>query len=130
VAKAQQVLGGRAGARLVVDDDRAVLRQVIRVDEDHRDAGAADLADLGMVGGQADGHDPVDRRAADREGQRAVQRRDEVQLVAEVLGGMGDALAEEAKNGLEKMTARACGVSTPRVMVWRWVSIRATGFGR
>ncbi len=34
------------------------------------------------------------------------------------------------KNGFEKMTDSAWGVSTPTVCVWRWVSIRATGCGR
>ena len=34
------------------------------------------------------------------------------------------------KNGFEKITDSACGVSTPIVWVSRWVSIRATGCGR
>ena len=82
MAEREQVLRRGAGAGLVVDDDRAVLGQVVRVDEHHRQAGAADLADLGVVGGQADGDHAVDGRAADRQRERAVERRDEVELVA------------------------------------------------
>ena len=62
--------------------------------------------------------------------QRALERRDELQRVALLLGGERDALANAPKNGLEKTTDSACGVSTPMVWVWRWVSIRATGCGR
>ena len=41
VAELEDVLRGGARAGLVVDDDRAVLGQVVGVDEDHRQAGAA-----------------------------------------------------------------------------------------
>ena len=125
------MLGRRPGAALVVDLDRAVLRQRRRVDEHDRQAGAADLLDLRVVVGQADGDDTVDRRATHRAGQAAMQRRDEVEAVAGLLGRRSATPSLNApKNGLEKMTQRACGVRTPIVSVWRWVSIRATGCGR
>ena len=63
---AEEVLGGGPGAADVVDLDRAVFRQGGRVDEDDRHAGAADLLDLGVVVGQADRDDAVDRRPAHR----------------------------------------------------------------
>ena len=69
MAEGDQVLGGRAGAADVVDLDRAVLRQGRRVDEHDRQAGPPDLLDLGVVVGQADGDDAVDRRPAHRAGQ-------------------------------------------------------------
>ena len=57
-------------------------------------AGPADLLDLRVVVGQADGDDTVHGRPAHRPRQAAVQRRDEVQAVAELLGRDRDALAE------------------------------------
>ena len=97
VAEPDEVLGRRAGAADVVDLDRAVLRQRRRVDQHDRHARPPDLLDLGMVVAQADGHDAVDRRPAHRPGQAAVQRRDEVERVAGLLGGDGDAFAERAE---------------------------------
>ena len=97
MAERDQVLGRGPRAADVVDLDRAVLRQRGRVDQDDRQPGAADLLDLGMVVGQADGDHPVDRRPAHRPRQRAVERRDEVEAVAGFLGGAGDALAEGAE---------------------------------
>ena len=94
MAERQDVLGGGPGPSDIVDLDRSVLRQGGRVHEDDRDPGAADLLHLGVVVGQADRDDAVDRRPAHGAGQRAVERRDEVQAVAELLGGQGDALAE------------------------------------
>ena len=94
MAQAGDVLGGRARAADVVDLDAAVLGQRGRVDEHDRQAGAADLLDLGVRVGQADGDDAVDRRPAHRPGQAAVERRDEVQAVAVLLGDERDALAE------------------------------------
>ncbi len=78
----------------VVDLDRAVFRQGRRVHQDDGQAGAPDLLDLRVVVGQADGDHAVHGRPAHRPGQAAVQRRDEVQAVAELLGRDGDALAE------------------------------------
>ena len=57
-----------------------------RVDEDHRQAGPPDLVDLRVVVGQADRDDPVDGRPVDRPRQGAVERRDEVEPVAVLLG--------------------------------------------
>ena len=130
VAEADEVLGGRPGAADVVDLDRAVLRQGGRVDQDDRHAGAPDLLDLRVVVGQADGDDAVHGRPAHRAGQAAVQRRDEVQARSRTPRPRPATPSLNApKNGFEKMTDSACGVSTPIVSVWRWVSIRATGWG-
>ena len=60
-------------------------------------AGATDLLDLGMAVRQADGDDAVDGGAAHRPRQAAVQRRDEVEAVAVLLGGQRHALAEGAE---------------------------------
>ena len=86
------MIGRGLGATGVVDLDRAVLRQRRRVDQHDRQAGPADVLHLRVVVGQADGHDAVHRRAVHRAGQAAMQRRDEVEPVAELLGDRGDAL--------------------------------------
>ena len=91
VAEPEEMIGGLPRAALVVDLDRRLAGQGRRVDEDHRQAGPADLLDLRMVRRQADGDDPVDGRPVDRAGQRAVERRDEVEGVAGRLGRAGDA---------------------------------------
>ena len=78
----------------VVDLDRVVIGQRGRVDQNDRDPGPPDLLDLGMVVAQADGDHAVDDRPAHRPGQRAVQRRDEVERVAGLLGHRRDAFGE------------------------------------
>ena len=101
-----------------------------RVDQDDRHAGAPDLLDLRVVVAQADGDDAVDRRPAHRAGQAAVERRDEVEARSRTASAATATPSLNApKNGFEKMTDRACGVSTPIVSVSRWLSIRATGCG-
>ena len=65
VAEREHVLRGCTSTGLVVDHDRAVLGQVVGVHEDHRQAGAADLLDLGMIGGQTDRDHAVDGRPTD-----------------------------------------------------------------
>ena len=97
VTEPDEVLGRRPRAADVVDLDRAVLRQRGRVDQDDRHARATDLLDLGVVVAQADRDDAVDGRPAHRPRQAAVQRRDEVQGVARLLGRDRDTLAERAE---------------------------------
>ena len=97
VAEAQQVLRGGAGAALVVDLHARLVRQRGRVHHHERHAGGADLLDLGVARGQADRDDAVDRRPAHRAGEAAVERRDEVERVARLLGRQGDALARRPR---------------------------------
>ena len=94
VAEPDQVLGRCSSTAHVVDVDRRVLRLRIRVDEHDRQAGPPDLLDLGMVVGEADRDDAIDGRAADRPRQRAVERRDEREPVAGLLGDDRDAFRE------------------------------------
>ena len=60
------------------------LGQVVGVDEHHRQAGGLDLADLGMVCREADRDHAIHGRAPHGQRQRAMERRDEVELVAEL----------------------------------------------
>ena len=90
MAKLEEVLGGRPRPTDIVDRDRAPLGQGGRVDEHDRNAGATDLVDVGMVARQADRDHPVDRGVVHRAGQRAAQRRDELEGVARCLDGGPD----------------------------------------
>ena len=90
-----------------------------RVDEDDRQAGAADLLDLGVVLAQAQGHEAVDAGQTSGARQRAVQRRDEQQAVTGFLGDAGHSLAEHAEErigerrdqGLRGQDAEGAGVA-------------------
>ena len=131
MAELQQVLRGGAGPALVVDLDDRLVRQRARVDHHQRQAGGADLLDLRVVGGQADRDDAVDRRPAHRAGEDAVERRDEVERVALLLGGERDALAERAEERVGEDDRQRLRASARRSCASRaGSSIRATGAGR
>ena len=94
MAEPDEVLGGRTRAALVVDLDRRQVGQRARVDHHQRQPGGPQLLDLRVVRRQADHDNAVHRRPAHRAGERPLQRRDEVQGVALVLGRQRDALRE------------------------------------
>ena len=98
MAQLQQVLRGGPGAALVVDLDARLVRERARVDHHQRHAGGADLLDLGVRGGEAR---PRRRRrpspGPSPAASEPVERGDEVERVALLLGGQRDALAEGAE---------------------------------
>ena len=122
MAEPEEVLGRGAGAALVVD--RRPTRWSGNAVESTRTIGRPArriCSDLGVVGRQADRDDAVHRGPADRPRERPVERRDEVERVAAVLGHRRDALAERRRRtGSRRSTASAWGVSRPIVRVRRW----------
>ena len=82
-----------------------MLRERGGVDQDERQAGTADLLDLGVAVREADGDDAVDGRTAHRAEQAAVERRDEVQAVAALLRGEGDAFTERPEGRVAEADA-------------------------
>ena len=130
MAQAHDVLTSSARAADVIDDDRPMFGQGCRIDEHDRQPGAIDLLHLGVPVGQPDRDDAIDGRADHRGGEAAVERRDEVEGVCRSSATSATPSLNAPKNGLLKITLSACGVSTPMVIVWRCVSIRATGCGR
>ncbi len=94
MAEGDEVLGCRSRASDIVDLDGAMLGECGRIHEDDRHACPPDLFDLGMVVAEADRHDAVDRRAAERSCQGAVDRGDEVERVPVLLGRQRDPFAE------------------------------------
>ncbi len=97
VTQVQQVLRGGTGAALVVDLDAGLVRHRAGVHHHERQPGGPDLLHLGVPRGQTDRDHAVHRGAAHRAGQRALQRRDEVERVALLLGRQGDTLREGAE---------------------------------
>ncbi len=102
VAEAQQMVRGGTGAALVVDLDARLVRQGARVHHHQRHAGGADLLHLGVAGRETHDDDAVHRRPAHRAGERAVERRDEVEGVALLFGCQGNALAEGPEEGVRE----------------------------
>ena len=95
MAEAEEVLGGRARAALVVDLDRRLVGQGARVDHHQRQAGGAELLDLGVVARTGRSRPtpstvarPIARASEPWSG------RDEVERVALLLGRQRDALRE------------------------------------
>jgi len=119
VLKIQEMPGSRECAALVVNGDRAVLGERSRIYEHDRQARTPDLLDLGVVLAQADGDEAVDARLARRPRQRSVERRDEQQTIAELLGDAGHPLAEHAEErvgkrdneGLRRQDAEGAGAA-------------------
>ena len=100
VPQLDQMLGRGARAALIVDVHRGDLVERVRVHGRHRQAGPPDLGDLGMIGGQTNRDDAVDGRPRDGPRQGTVQRRDEVQPVARLLGYRGHPRAEHSEEGV------------------------------
>jgi hypothetical protein len=102
VAEAQEVVRGGSGTTLVVDLDTRLVRQGARVHHHQRHAGGADLLHLGVTGSETDDDHAVHRGPAHRAGERAVERRDEVEGVAFLFGRQGNALAEGPEEGVRE----------------------------
>ena len=100
MAETQQVAGGGSSSHFVVRFDRPMLGEGIPVDEDHRDAGVADLLDLRVVLGEADGHETVDGGAAESPDQRPVKRRDEEQPIAGLVRDGGHSPTQRGEEGV------------------------------
>ena len=110
MAELEQVAAPRRRRQLVSSTlDRAVLGPCRSVDEHRRQTGSADRLDLGMVPVEADDDDSVDRCASHRSLERAVQRRDEQQPEAAILGHRRDAFGEEREERIGERLARGCG---------------------
>ena len=74
MAELREIGGRLAGTAHIVDLDRSVLGERLRVDEHERKSGSADVLDLGVILAQTDRDHAVDRRPGHRPDEAAPER--------------------------------------------------------